>query len=278
MLMKSVAGGMSLVLGAFIGLAVVVGPGAATAEEGVTEAPPTTVPNPDVPVRTVSGKVVASSDPKLAPALGPVNPKVLVLVFSDFQCPVCRRITDATHQIAEEWPGDVRVEFRNLPLKMHANAENAAIAAMAAHRQGKFWEMHDMLFANQQALDAASLEGYAQRLGLDLARWKKDVADPALRIRVHEDAMLAERLGATATPAFVINGVTSVGWGSWFGFRSVVEKERSAVLDAVAKGTKPDAVLAMRARAAIPDAAVFAAYEKAVLMPLATAHRRASKK
>ena len=115
-------------------------------------------------------------------------------MFSDFQCPVCRRITDATHQIPEEWPGDVRVEFRNLPLKMHANAENAAVAAMAAHRQGKFWEMHDMLFANQQALDQASLEGYAQKLGLDMARWKKDVADPALRMRVHEDAALAEKL------------------------------------------------------------------------------------
>jgi protein-disulfide isomerase len=269
----------SFVLTALVGLRLLIGPvAAASAEEGVTEAPPTTVPNPDVPVRTVSGKVEASRDPKLAPALGPLAPKVLVLVFSDFQCPVCRRITDATHQIAEEWPGDVRVEFRNLPLKMHANAENAAIAAMAAHRQGKFWEMHDMLFANQQALDPASLEGYAQSLGLDVARFKKDVADPALRVRVHEDAALAERLGATATPAFVINGVTSVGWGSWFGFRSVVEKERATVIDAIAAGTKPDAVVATRARAAIPDAAVFAAYEKAVLAPLATAGRRTKKR
>ena len=255
-----------------------LGPGLTRAEEGVSEAPPTTVPNPDVPVRTVSGKVEVSADPKLAPALGPLKPKVLVIVFSDFQCPVCRRVTDATHQIPEEWPGDVRVEFRNLPLKMHANAENAAIAAMAAHRQGKFWEMHDMLFANQQALDPASLEGYAQKLGLDVARWKKDTADPALRARVHEDAALAEKLGATATPAFVVNGTTSVGWGSWFGFRSVVEKERAAVNDAIAKGTKPGAVLAMRTRAAIPDAAVCAAYEKAVLTPLATASRRPSKK
>lgn len=267
-----------VVVVAVAGIALAFGPVAATAEDAMSSPPPVAAPNPDVPTRTVSGKVEASRDPRLAPALGPVAAKVLVVVFSDFQCPVCRRITDATHQIAEEWPGDVRVEFHNLPLKMHANAENAAIAALAAHRQGKFWEMHDLLFANQQALDPASLEADAQQLALDLARFKKDVADPALRARVREDAALAERLGATATPAFLTNGALSVGWGSWFAFRTVVEKERAAVNELLAKGTKLNAVLALRARAALPDAAAFAAYEKGFLAPLAAAGRRPSKR
>jgi protein-disulfide isomerase len=263
---------------AVVGIALALGPGRATADDEVSSPPPVAAPNPDVPTRTVSGKVEPSRDPRLAPALGPVAAKVLVVVFSDFQCPVCRRITDATHQIAEEWPGDVRVEFHNLPLKMHANAENAAVAALAAHRQGKFWEMHDLLFANQQALDPASLEADAQKLGLDLARFKKDVADPTLRARVRADAALAERLGATATPAFLVNGALNVGWGSWFAFRTVVEKERATVNDLLAKGTKPGAVLALRAQAALPDPAAFAAYEKGILAPLAAAGRRTGKR
>ncbi|HUK62814.1 MAG TPA: DsbA family protein, partial [Dongiaceae bacterium] len=78
--------------------------------------------NPDVPARTHSDKVTASKDPRLAPALGPVRAKVYVLVFSDFQCPVCKRVVDATEQIPEEWPGEVRVEYRQLALAMHPNA------------------------------------------------------------------------------------------------------------------------------------------------------------
>src|SRR5215510_6382413 len=208
------------------GVAYPEGPGAG--DGGMSLVPTPTVPNPDRPVRTTSGKVVVSRDAALPPALGPNPCKVLVTVYSDFQCPVCARATDATHQISEEWPGQVRVEFRQHPLAMHANAENAAVASLAAHRQGKFWEYHDTLFAHQAALDAASLETYAREVGLDLTRFRKDYADPALRTRAREEGALADRLGATGTPAFLVNGRLSVGWGSWQSFRAQVEQELAA--------------------------------------------------
>lgn len=237
-------------------------------DAGMSMPPPsttTTLPNPDRPPRTTSGKVHASRDPKLPPALGPTPAKVVVILFSDFQCPVCARVTDATHQIAEEWPGQVRVEFRQHPLAIHPNAENAAVAALAAHRQGKFWEMHDVLFAHQSALDPASLEIYAQGLGLDMPRFKKDVADPELRARAKREGALADRLGANGTPAFFINGRLSLGWGSWFGFRGQVQDELNAVDALLAKGTRLARVHALRAKANAKDDAAFAAYKAGIL-------------
>ena len=237
-------------------------------DAGMSMPPPsttTTLPNPDRPTRTTSGKVHASRDPKLPPALGPTPARVVVLLFSDFQCPVCARVTDATHQIAEEWPGQVRLEFRQHPLTIHPNAENAAVAALAAHRQGKFWEMHDVLFAHQGTLDPQSLETYAQGLGLDMARFKKDVADPELRARAKREGALADRLGANGTPAFFINGRLSLGWGSWFGFRGQVQDELNAVDALLKTGTRLAQVHALRAKANAKDDAAFAAYKAGVL-------------
>ena len=228
-------------------------------------------PNPDVPARTQSGKVLPGKNPRLAPALGPNPAKVYVVVFSDFECPVCRRITDATHQIPEEWPGEVRVEFRQLALAMHPHAQDAAVAALAAHRQGKFWEMHDLLFANQNALDEASLASDAERIGLDMKRYRKDYADPALRKRVADDVALGGTLGARGTPAFAVNGTLSVGWGSWNAFRHQVDQERTAVNALLAKGTKLADVHAVRAKEHLTDPAAFKAYKSAVIDPLAAA-------
>jgi protein-disulfide isomerase len=248
---------------------------AAAARSAAVEEPPMSMaPEPaaaapagdhDAPVRTRSGKVAPSRDPALPPAYGPSPSKVHVTVFSDFECPVSRRITDATHQIAEEWPGEVRLEFRQHPLAIHPNALNAALASLAAHRQGRFWEMHDLLFANQQALDPASLATYAERAGLDMERYRRDVADPALRERVQAEGALADLLQAKGTPAFVVNGTLSVGWGSWAAFRGQVEQELRAVNALMAKGTKLADVHAFRARQAIKDERAFGAYKAAVV-------------
>ena len=204
--------------------------------------------NPDdVPGTKRSGKIKASTNSKLPPAYGPLPAKVHVVVYSDFQCPVCRRAVEATHQIAEVVPG-ARVEFRQHALAMHKNAEIAAIASLAAHRQGKFWKMHDILFQNQSALDSLSLETYAQQIGLDMARYKKDIADPALKARVKAEGKVAESLGARGTPAFVVNGKLQVGWGSWQGFRGMVQRELSKVDEMLKSGTKLKDVFAVRAK------------------------------
>lgn len=219
----------------------------------------------DSPARTNSGKVEVSTDADRPPALGPKNAKVVVLVFSDFQCPVCRRSADATDQLAEEFPGEVRVEFWQHPLPMHSNAENAAVASLAAHRQGKFWEYHDVTFRNQSSLDYGSLTRNAEVIGLDMEQFQRDYADPALRERVKSEAAAADKFNARSTPAFMVNGKLNVGWGSWGGFRSDVERELNQAKSLEAQGTAVDQIAERRAQAQITDSALFAAYREQVL-------------
>lgn len=238
--------------------------GALLAAEAPVPVPISTNPA-DSPVRTHSGNVEVSTDADLPPALGPRNAKVVVVVFSDFQCPVCRRSADATDQLAEEFPGEVRVEFWQHPLPMHSNAENAAVASLAAHRQGKFWEYHDETFRNQSALDYGSLTRNAETIGLDMEQFQRDYADPVLRDRVKSEAATAERFNARSTPAFMVNGKVNVGWGSWGGFRSDVERELNQAKSLEAGGAPADQIAEKRAEAQLTDAALFAAYREQVL-------------
>ena len=216
-------------------------------------------------MRTVSGKVAASTDPDRPPALGPAGAPVLVIVLSDFQCPVCRRAADATRQIPEEFPGDVRVEFWQHPLAMHPNARGAARAAIAAQRQGRFWDYHDELFRDQSALDPAGLASTAARLGLDVARFDRDRAAPELDARIDRESALAETLGARGTPAFLVNGALAVGWGSWSGFRGAVERELIEARKLIETGVPRDAVAARRAEAAIKDPGSWSLYRSLVV-------------
>ncbi len=148
------------------------------------------------------------------PAKGKATAPVTVVIFSDFQCPYCARATPAVKEIESAHPDDVRLVWKHLPLPFHPNAMPAALAAEAAREQGgsqKFWAMHDRLFANQAALSDETYTRYAQELGLDQARFKKDLAEPRLRARVQEDAQLAQTLGVNGTPTFVVNGEKVVG-------------------------------------------------------------------
>jgi protein-disulfide isomerase len=219
----------------------------------------------DSPQRFKSGKVSASTDVALPPALGPTPAKVVVLVFSDFQCPVCRRSADATDQIAEEFPGDVRVEFWQHALPSHASAENAAVASLAAQRQGMFWEYHDEVFRNQSAIDPTSLARYAEQLGLNVEQFNKDYADPALRARVKAEGAFAEKFGATSTPAFMINGKVHIGWGSWSGFRGDVERELVEARKLESQGIPVELIAEQRASTMLADAALFDTYREQAL-------------
>jgi protein-disulfide isomerase len=242
--------------------------------------PPTPIsPNPaDSPARSQSGKVFSSTNADRPPALGPAPAKVLVLVFSDFQCPVCRRSADATAQIAEEFPEDVRVEFWQHALPMHPNAGNAAAASLAAQRQGKFWEYHDVLFRNQNALDPASLDRYAEDLGLDVARFKTDYDDPSLRERIKREGALAESFGASGTPAFMINGKLYVGWGSWSSFRSNVERELAEANKLAAEGTPLAGLAEARARVLISSPEQLQTYVSSVIPTDAPPSKKDKKK
>jgi protein-disulfide isomerase len=172
------------------------------------------------------------------PRKGPRHAKVTIVEFSDFQCPFCSRVLPTIKQITDAYPNDVAFVFVNFPLRsIHPQAADAARAFMAAHRQGKAWPMHDKLFENQQALQPADLERYAREVGLDLARWKRDMADPAVDELVREDEALAMKVGAQGTPAFYVNGKEPAArdFASW---KALIEREIARADALLGKGVK----------------------------------------
>jgi len=168
------------------------------------------------------------------------NAKVTVVEISDFECPFCSRGGKVIGQIKKAYGDTVRVEFINLPLSFHRNARPAAIAALAAHRQGKFWPMHDKLFAGQKQLNDANYKKWAAELGLDAAKFAKDLADPAIAKMVDQDTAIANGLGVRGTPGFFVNGVNISGAQPFENFKKVIDEQIRKANDEIGKGTKGD--------------------------------------
>ncbi|HUQ07675.1 MAG TPA: sigma-70 family RNA polymerase sigma factor [Kofleriaceae bacterium] len=160
-----------------------------------------------------------------APAMGPSTAKVTIVELVDFQCPFCEKAVATIHDLAALYPDDVRIVVKNMPLPNHELARGAAIAALAAQRQNKYWEMHEMLFSNQDALDGASLAKHARTLGLDVARFERDLADPAIAATVDADFKEASAAGFQGVPSFTINGRVVVGALPLDQLRKVVDEE-----------------------------------------------------
>jgi protein-disulfide isomerase len=197
--------------------------------------------------------VKASRDPAQPPAWGPNPAKVYVLEFCDYRNATCARMVPGMKQIAQEWPGDVRMEFHFKPAPGDTPGENAAVAALAAHQQGKFWPMHECLFANQDTLASGeAFETCARQAGLDLKRFAKDRESPKLRARVQADAAAAERLGARHAPAYTINGRLYLGWRDWELLQGGVAEERRQVDAILAKKVSLQAVQKTRTTENLP--------------------------
>jgi protein-disulfide isomerase len=169
-----------------------------------------------------------------APARGPKNAPVTLVLFSDFQCPFCKRVEPTITQLEKEYPGKVRVVWKNFPLPFHPNAKPAANAALAAAEQGKFWEMHDKLFENQQSLDRASYEKYAQELGLNMARFKSALDSNKFDAKIASEAKEGAALEVNGTPASFINGHKIDGASPYEEFKKVVDAELAKPPTAVA--------------------------------------------
>lgn len=130
--------------------------------------------------------------------------------FGDFECPPCAMMSVALHQLEKEYHGKLRVIFRHFPLAMHPHAREAAAASEAAHLQGKFWEMHDLLYEKQAAWSKAPdvpalFHSYAGTLGLDVERFKKDLQSPETGGRVTKDHEEGTSRGVHSTPTIFIN-------------------------------------------------------------------------
>jgi protein-disulfide isomerase len=174
--------------------------------------------------------------PATGPARGPAAAKVTIVEFSDFQCPFCARVNPTLERLRAAYPDDLRIVFRHNPLPFHPNAPLAAEAAVAAEAQGKFWEMHDELFANQQDLERAGLEARAAELGLDLAAFRRALDTHAGQAQVDADVALAKKVGVRGTPTFFIDGRTVMGAQPFAEFKKVIDDELARADRLLARG------------------------------------------
>ncbi len=140
------------------------------------------------------------------PVRGPATAKVTIVEFSDFQCPYCSKAVAETKSLMHQFPNDVKLVFKQFPLDDHAQAEFGAEASLAAQAQGKFWEMHDLLYAGYPNLSRTTVMGYARRLGLDMTRFTAEMDSHKYKARVHSEEQEGEEAGVAGTPTFFING------------------------------------------------------------------------
>lgn len=172
--------------------------------------------------------------PKLSPIVdgfptwGNAKAPVTIVEFSDFQCPFCSRAVPAIDRIKKEYgPDKVKIVFRDMPLPSHDRAVPAANAAHCANEQGKFWEMHDVLFENQAKLADADLKDYAKKVGLDAAKFTACFDAKKFQGDIDKSRAEAEKLGISATPSFVINGVLLQGAQPFEKFKEKIDRALS---------------------------------------------------
>ncbi len=166
-----------------------------------------------------------------SPQRGPSDAWVTLVEFADFECTYCRQEEPVVARLTAAYGADLRVVHKHLlaPPAAHPHARAAAVAAECAHAQGKFWELHDLLFTT--ALDDATLLADAQRVpGLDVAAWQACLTTAAPVARVAADVALGTSLGITGTPTFVINGQEVVGAVPESNLRLVIERARDTAV------------------------------------------------
>jgi len=165
-----------------------------------------------------------------APVLGPVSARLTIVEFSDFQCPFCRTGAKALGEIAAAFPKDVRLVFKQFPLESHSEAALAAEASLAAQAQGKFWQMHDRIFANPRALTEANFIAWAKEFGMDAGRFASDLTSHKYRNTVQAEVREGLDAGVERTPTVFLNGRSYRGRVDVEGLKPAVEAALKAPL------------------------------------------------
>lgn len=172
-----------------------------------------------------------------APALGPDDAKVNLLVFTDYQCSFCKRLEATLDRLTAAHPNEVRLQIVNYPLPFHPDADVAALAARAAGKQGRFWEMHRRLMASKGALDRPTLEAHAQALGLDLVSFRQELDSSEGREQLGREAELAKRFGVRGTPTMFVNGRRITGVRPYEVLDALIIEEIALAKVAIRNGT-----------------------------------------
>ena len=163
-----------------------------------------------------------------SPVRGPKNAPVTIVEFSDFQCPFCAEAKPLLEQVLKAYPDDVKLVFKQFPLSsIHDNAMAAAKATVAAGYQGKFWEMHDMLFEHNRELSYDKLKEIAGKLGLNVAVWEEDYQALDVQQQISRDLRAGKAADVDGTPAFFVNG-RRVMDRSFETFKTMIEDARRA--------------------------------------------------
>lgn len=183
------------------------------------------------PAPTAAPVVPVNIDAGSSPTWGPVDAPVTIVEFADFQCPFCARYAAQTYPLLRETYGDrVRYVFKHFPISgLHPDAERAGMAAECAHEQDRFWEYHEVLFANQSNLSQNALLDYARQVEMpDMDQFTQCLTTQKYAATVQADLLLGNRLGVSGTPTFFINGIPMVGAQPYSEFELAIEQALQA--------------------------------------------------
>ncbi len=160
-----------------------------------------------------------------SPVRGAAGAPVTIIEFSDFQCPFCGRAEPTLAQLSQQYGDKIRLVYKHFPLGMHPFAQKAAEASECAGEKGKFWELHDLLYANQQALEVDKLVEYAEKIGLDGNDFRQCVESGRMEARIKKDVEAGANAGVQSTPSFFVNGVKVRGAQGVDFFKEIIDGE-----------------------------------------------------
>jgi protein-disulfide isomerase len=221
--------------------------------KALENAPASTAPLDDTVAPATAPLPGLPGAPGPSPAAGPLNAPVRVYVFTDYQCPVCRRALEPLKLLVRSHPGEVALVVKQAVSPRHAQAADAAAAALAAFHEGRFWAYQDRMFVDPRALAPTELAALARAAGLDVDAFNREREAPAVRAQVQYETALAEQLDLAATPSFVVNGHVQRGWGSYRGLEGVVTRELARARPLAGEGIPPARIAYEATRRAGPD-------------------------
>jgi len=170
-----------------------------------------------------------------APSVGPANAKITLVEFSDFQCPYCAVAVGEINALLKAYPTQVKLVFKQFPLETHPQADLAAAAAIAAHKQGKFWPMHDAMFAHRDDLSRRNIIALAKQIGLNLEQFESDIDSTEVRETVVRDVQDGDRAHVEGTPTLFISGQRYNGAVTLASLKPIIDAELAGAQTAVAK-------------------------------------------